>query len=190
MTKLATHLASIVVIASSMLEVNAAIVVIAPTPTIVGSVHIVQDITFDINATGVLQTIVLNDWVAADQFKTSSNASPMFSLSLNGGPQQFYPAEFFDNIAGNFNDFTSGDGYFFLATGPNVLSGDTITVHAANYALEAVSDFNPEATQTFKGEAFLADNNGVRLSNSVTIPEPSSLLLCSLSVLSVLHRRR
>ena len=190
MTPQITPFAFLALIALSLGEAGAAIVVLAPTRTASGSVLIQQDVTFGITESGVVQTIVLNDWVTADPLKTGSTATPSISLSINGGLAQFFPGVFFDNIAGTFNDFTPGDGYFFLTSGPSVLSGDTITVHAATYTLQAAQNFNPQATQSFNGQVFLAGNNGKRLSGIVAIPEPTSLALFSLVFLLFSRRSR
>jgi hypothetical protein len=190
MTPQITPFALLALIALSLGEVDAAIVVSAPTRTASGSVLIQQDVTFGITEGGVMQTIVLNDWVTSDPLKTSSIATPSISLSINGGSAQFFPGVFFDNSAGTFNDFTPGDGYFFLTSGPSVLSGDTITVHAATYTLQAAQNFNPLATQSFNGQMFLGDNNGRRLSEIVAIPEPACFGFLSVGLLYFGRRSR
>ncbi len=170
-------------------NVDAAIVVLAPTDVKSGSVSITEEITIAINASGTLRTFVLNDWVISDSFKTDSVVSPLFSISLNGGAKQFYSSSFYDNIASTFNGNTPGDGYFFIHNGPNVALGDVVTIYAATYTLGRTENFNPLATQTFTGSVFLAGGSGERFSNNVSIPEPSALGLISLAVICALNRR-
>ena len=68
--------------------------------------------------------------------------------------------------------------------------GDIVTFHAATYNLEAVSGFNPQATQIFTGEVFLTDKSGSQLSDTVLIPEPASFVLVVSGLLLITLFRR
>jgi hypothetical protein len=189
MKSLTISIAALVSLILPFAIADAAIVVLAPTSVNGGSVSITEDITIAINASGTLRTVVLNNWVTPDSFKTESTVLPLLSISLNGGEKQFYSSYFYDNIADTFNGFTPGDGYFFINNGPNVALGDIITIYAATYTLGSIGNFNPLATQTFTGLVFLAGGSGERFSNNVSIPEPSAFGLISLAVICALNRR-
>ena len=167
---------------------NAALIVQSPTGSTNGSAQITQDITLIVTTAGQIGILALDEWVASDGSNTSSVLLPDLSFSVNGITQS-YTSFLTDNLNASANDLTSNDGYFFFG-GPTVSVGDIITFSAATYNLIQTSNFNPQATQTFSGNAFIATQSGIRLSNTVPIPEPSSTMLIGLGTLCLVARRQ
>ena len=177
------------VFTAALTQSPAAIIVEAPS-ALPGSFQITNDITFTINATGSAQYFVLDEWVV---FDGSANGTPIFpnlSYAINGGAPVTQAGQFDDNLGFIFGSITANDGVFFINAPVSVVPGNTITAKSGLYALGASPDFNPRGTQTFKGNMFVADISGNRLSPNVSVPEPTALGLLGLGALALLRRRR
>ncbi len=178
---------------------NAAVIMVAPTSILPGSLQITQDIVFPVNAAGGLQTIVFDDWVLGfdGSYNLASSTQPIL-YSFNAGPTTALGTS---SLVGD-NYGTPGpvvpalDGRDGLLISPSasltVVNGDIFTLKAGLYPIAPVAGFNPATTQTFNGNAFLATLTGIALSPRVpvtTIPEPSSLLALGLSSILLLNLR-
>lgn len=85
---------------------------------------------------------------------------------------------------------SQNDAFFFAIIGNAVSPGDTFTLKAQEYTLAPEDGFNPLASQTFTGEMYIMDLNGNRLSNTVTVPEPSTTFLLAALSIPLLRRKR
>jgi MYXO-CTERM domain-containing protein len=182
---------SIVLVSTALTQ--AAIIFTAPTATVGGSLVITSAITLTATATNSARFLILDNWVTSDGGFTLIGAlSPLtLSYSINSGSTQTVGSlQLADNRGLTVGNVTPGDGIFVFASVP-VTSGQTFTILPANFttAPGAVAGFNPLANQTFTGNVFLADASGVRISDIVAVPEPSSALL-GLSGLTALALRR
>ncbi len=172
---------------------HAAIVVVAPTASITGSLTITEDITLTIAVAGNAANLVLDEWLTSDGLLTRRSVSPAFMYSVNSGAiMNGVNSELIDNSAGGFaNAITIHDGVlvFHGGLGVAVIIGNLFTLKSGVFSLPPVAGFNPQATQTFTGNVFLTTTNGVRLSGNVLIPEPSSALLGLCGIGFLLPRR-
>lgn len=118
---------------------------------------------------------MLDEWVTSDGTDDFSLLHPNLAYSVNGTANSS-GSSFIDNFKSTVNGITPNDGvFYFNANYPNVYPGDTVTLAAGTYVLPATSDFNPQATQTFTGNIFVAGYAYERLSPSVAaVPEPSA----------------
>lgn len=160
---------------------HADIIVVAPTVSIAGSLTITAPITFTISTPGSVRYFILDDWVTADGDQHRSLTTPAPSFSLNGGAATSLgnDSTFADNLNAAFGSLTPNDGFIYAGS-PFAASSGTVTLNAATYSLGAIPGFNPQATQTFTGNMFLADDTGFRLSDIVSagaVPEPSTYAL-------------
>lgn len=180
---------------------QAAIVVTLPTATVAGSIVITDDINFTITTAGQIQGIILDEWVTSNGTQASIAAffiSPdQMSYSINGGsPATASWSGFFDNFSSTFGSITPNDGYFWSSP-ITVTVNDVFTLKSAAYNLAPGSlppSFNPQAEQTFTGEAFLISGSTARLSANTpvggAVPEPGTAALGVLAGLTLLRRRR
>ncbi len=79
-------------------------------------------------------------------------------------------------------------GYFYFTSAPSVMPGDILTIKAGTIIYGPASLFNPQATQTFTGEMYLAGSSLEQI--GVLIPEPSTGLLCLVAMAAMGRRRR
>jgi hypothetical protein len=180
-----------ILICSAAQQSNAAITVVAPTSTTAGSFNITSDITFTVTNAGTAAAIIIDEWVISDNFRNFTNLSPNLLLSVNNAPAISFITSFADNLNAGGGAVSPNDGYVFLPIGFAVDFGDTVTLLAGVYALSPAAGFNPQASQTFTGNVFLADANAARLSSNVAVPEPSITgLLLSGVALTALRRSR
>jgi hypothetical protein len=194
-------LSTLALTAVSFSTADASISVTLPTPSLAGSIHILEDITFTVTTAGNLTTIVLDEWVVSDLSLTAIGGaaiSPDFSYSLNAGSTATVPFSptyaLSDNYSYNTGDISPNDG---LIVFENIIASvnDIFTVKAGTYILEAGSlpeNFNPQAQQTFSGSVFLASDVGVRMSDDTpsVVPEPNAVVIALLAGVSFLRRRR
>jgi len=198
-------LATFVLLAASAITTRAALVVTLPTPTATGSVVFTEDISFTITSEvgGTLGFIVFDEWVVSDGSRSAiALTTPYYDLlySVNGGPTQALVMNYaglIDNFAGTINALTPNDGYFGARDILSFAGGDVITLKAATYTLPItdITSFNPQANQTFTGNAFLISPFGYALSNTVSVgsvPEPSCplLMMGGLGALTLRRRRK
>ena len=176
--------------AAALTPAHAAIIVTAPTAGSPGSFQITSDITFNMNVAGNARVFVLDEWVVSDGSQTFSPYTPIVAFYVNDVGPSALSGKFVDNLTTTDQDITANDGYFLFDGSISVSSGDTITLKTGLYSLAATTGFNPQATQTFTGNMFVGDINGVRLSPNVAVPEPTALGLCGLGALALLGRRR
>jgi hypothetical protein len=188
--RLCTTLLSFVALVLLANRVNGDIIVVAPTATTDGSFQITSDITFTVTANGTANVFVLDEWVNSDSSWNFANYSPDLLISVNGGASGSYAGRFSDNFTFSAAQLSANDGYLVPNVGILVAPGDTVTLKAGTYALGAVEGFNPQATQTFSGNMFITNAVGEQLSNTVAVPEPSTLCLVIAAGLKMLAIRR
>lgn len=195
-------LASLVLAAMSATSADAAVIVTLPTVSTAGSMVFTQDINFIITSTGgYVFNVVFDEWVTSDGSRTNLDLSPsLLSYSLNGGaPETVALSILVDNNNFAAGDITPNDGSINFPLGVFTTLGDVFTLKAATYTLAANSltaGFNPQADQTFTGNAFLVTTSkgGSRRSANTSVgavPEPSRalLVLCGLSTLAFRRRK-
>lgn len=71
-----------------------------------------------------------------------------------------------------------------------VAPGDVVRILAGTYTFGTASGFNPSIPASFTGQVFLADINGIQLSNVVAVPEPGSLALLAFGLAAWVAVRR
>ena len=169
---------------------DAAIIVVAPSAGSPGSLQVTADINFAITTAGRVKWFLFDEWVVSDGAQSVANSPSGFSYSQNGGAPASQSGFFLDNMAATGNDFTPNDGLIILSVGVVVAPGDTFTLKAGLYGVQATSSFNPQGTQTFTGNMFVTNDSGVRLSGNVLVPEPTALALCGLGSLVLARRQR
>jgi len=178
-------------------QANGAITVSLPTATKGASIVIDAPIIFTITTSGNVYAIAFDEWVVSDgnQDHIFLN-NVLFSYQLNGGiVSTTTVVSLLDNTAfvGVYG-LSANDGYFTFGNTIAVTVGDTITILPQSIQPGFTGSkpaFNPQAEQTFTGNTFLVGVVGAsRLSNLVTVPEPSASLLSSLCALALLCRRR
>ena len=176
---------------------RADIICVAPTGTTTGMLTITAPISFTITTVGnnFAAGFDLSNWVTSDGSATNPYLMPNLAYSLNGvaGSQN---SSFTDNAAnGSINNIGPNDGYTFFGGGyVAVKPNDTLTLLAGTYTIQTFAGFNPQCTQTFTGDVFVINGNGVRVSNIVPAPEPSTWALLGLGAVGAgvvtLRRRR
>ncbi len=155
-------------------------IVVAPTSTATGSIQFTEDIAFTITSTGFAQVFVFEDWVASDGTPSTSLMLPEVYYSLNGGAPFQIATTLYDNLAATDGDMSANDGYLFH-NAIAVQVGDILTIKQGSYTLKQAMDFNPAVTQTFTGSMFVANPDGIAISNTVPVPEPAPLALVLMS---------
>lgn len=194
-------LASLVLAAMSATSADAAVIVTLPTVSTAGSIVFTQDIHFT-STGGSVGAVVFDEWVTSDgstNFHSSFSPS-LLSYSLNGGATATVVLNFFkDNNNALTGEITPNDGSLNFVSSVATSPGNVFTLKAATYTLAASSlpaGFNPQAGQTFTGNAFLVENSksGARRSANTSVgavPEPSRalLVLCGLSTLAFRRRK-
>lgn len=159
-----------------------------PTPTLT----ITEDIVFNITTGGSTYYLVFDEWTVFDGSDVGVNDLPAqsFSFALNdsAGTTELYALT--DSFPGSFGSVTANDGSL-LFNQINVIAGDILTVKAGSYTFGNHTSFNLAlAGISFTGDTFLADGGFNRLSNIVTVPEPSAALLGAMGGLFLLRRKR
>jgi hypothetical protein len=175
---------------------NAAVIVTLPTATVAGKIQFTNDITFIVTPSPVplpsnVSLLVFDEWVTSDGGQTSLNApfSPMaLSYTLNGVGGTINLQSIVDNASsGSAGGPSQNDGYLNFGAGITVSANDVLIIKAATYTIPAgtvasgINSFNPQAQQTFTGNAFLFDGvlaNRLSVDTPVgAVPEPSGSLL-------------
>lgn len=202
---LKSFLASLALFTVSAIHTDAAVIVTLPTASTAGSVVITNDINFTITSAGTTNVLYFDEWVTNDGGRTTfdpANVSPSaLNYSLNGGSTltaDWNPTgALADNSNFVFGSVTVNDGFLQWAaySAFTVAVNDVVTIKAATYTLAAGSlpGFNPQANQTFTGNAFLGDFSGNARSGLTpvgSVPEPSRALLLMGSLGALLLRRR
>ncbi len=172
----------------TLTSAEGAVVVVAPTSTVAGSLQINNDITFTVTRSQWLTYIVFMDWA---EFDGSLSSSPVngVTYSINNGPVQSMNLQLDDNRGAYDASPTSNNGSL-IEPGFFLNSGDLFTLKANNYTLGPTANFNPLVTQTFTGNMVLVDGGETIMSNIVPVPEPSSVFLVSLGTLALFRRTR
>lgn len=190
---------------SAATQSQAALIVTLPTASTAGSIVITHDINFTITSAGQATVMYFDEWVTNDGARTTvdpAKVSPASLIySLNGGSNltvDWNPTgAFADNTNLGYGSVTVNDGYLQWAgySAIEVAVNDVLTIKAATYTLAAGSlpGFNPQANQTFTGNAFLGDFSG-NLRSGLTpvgsVPEPSCALLLTGALIPLSLRRR
>jgi hypothetical protein len=188
--KVPSTLAAIALLATAPLS-RAAIVL---SGNISGSttLTITADIVFNIISSGNASFLVFDEWTTSDGTQSGSNASPEqnFAYERNGVSGTVVLGGLYDNFADSFGGFTANDGFIFF-TSIAVVSGDTFRVLAGSYTFDGNSAFNPLLEgRNFTGDVFLVGSDLLRISNTVTVPEPASALLAAFALPALLRRKR
>jgi hypothetical protein len=197
----ASLLASLALCTMSATSAGASVIITLPTVSTAGSLVFTDDINFTISNAGGAVWLVFDESVTNDGTQNSipsaSITSAFLSYSINAGATSGVPISgIYDNLTNFFGDATPNDGFVYFGAPVSVAVNDVFTVKAGTYTLAAGSasaNFNPQANQTFTGNAYLADFYAVRLSANTSVgavPEPSTALLGSLAGLALLLRRR
>ena len=186
----------------SLPAAQAAVIVTLPTSSADGSIVITHDIPFTITTAGTMVAFFLDEWVISDGGNDVYRINkPPQSLvyTLNGGSPSATPLQSFrDNVAVSDGAMTPNDGYLLLNTkeGVAVSLDDVLILKAQSLRLDAESlppGFNRQANQTFTGNLYLTDVDGVRLSANTpagAVPEPGTVMLGALAGTFALLRRR
>ena len=182
-------LLALCLMSAGVFAAHGAIVVVAPTASASGSFYVTEDVTFQITIASENRSIGFHfdEWVTSDGNQTFAAFAPDLALSING-ISTTYAGDFADNLTFKVNEVSANDGYFITRSPISLAVGDILTVKAGSYTLQPTPNFNPQATQTFVGEFFVANENGIKLADSVIVPEPSSMLLVVVGLL-LMHRR-
>lgn len=141
-----------------------------------GSIQFTEDITFTITTAGFAQQMVFDNWVTSDGVLDDSLLIPDVYYSLNGGTPVQLATALYDNLATTYGDMTPNDGYLFHNS-IAVEVGDTLTIKQGTYTLKEAA-LNPGITQTFTGNMFITNPNGITISTTAVVPEPTVLTLC------------
>lgn len=160
----------------------------APTPTLTFQ----EDIVFEITATASASFLVFVEWTVTDGTQNFVADVPDQSLvySIDGLGSVVALTRLADNFNSIFNDASPNDGHLLFADIP-VVTNEVFVIAAGTYTFASNGSFNPLLlNRVFTGEVFLANGGGIRLSDNVTVPEPSGFLLLSLASLSLLRRHR
>jgi len=155
-----------------------------------GTLTFDNDINFTITSTDNFQFVVFDEWTTSDGDLDVVDllGGSVFAFSINGVDNSD-SARLFDNLANTVNDITPNDGYVLTNFSHTVNAGDTLSVKASTYSLDANPNFNPAlANFSFNGQMFLANSNGNRISN--VVPEPTSLATIAVFCMGVILGRR
>ncbi|MCF7848812.1 MAG: hypothetical protein K9M45_08190 [Kiritimatiellales bacterium] len=180
----------IVVVAAFILQNASAILITtggdpANTNAFVAYSH---DVTFTIESATTFFLFAVDDAVAvADSSRTFLNFGGL-NFSINGGSPTNFSA-WADNLASNVGDLTTRDSYFQPAAMPALSIGDSVTIHAGTGTVtQASSDFQLFPTGNYS--MYMCDGSGSRISDIVSIPEPTTLVFIGIfgSVLIGLRR--
>jgi len=170
---------------------NASIMISGDVANGSGVLTITNDLSFDISGASTTNFInlVFDEWTTSDGVRSIASPSPDVTLSLNGGSDASAATiGLSDNLAFNSNQITVSDGLLTFLD-PTVAGGDTLVIRAGSFALSATAGFNPALNDsTFTGFLFLADSNGLQISN--VIPEPTTVSLLALGLLGLASVRR
>lgn len=176
---------------------RAAFIVEAPTATTPGSLTITTDITFSVTGSGNATMFVFDEWVTSDGVQNGSSnidysSYPNYPVYHNNSPLPTTPNLFqADNTTFSSGHVTPNDGLLVLIGSFAVVTGDSVTLKAGELIIPPMSGFNPQATQNFVGNMFVADTNYIRLTDNVVVPEPSvTAILCGAGALALVFRRR
>jgi hypothetical protein len=193
-------LASLSLLALSALPSQAAVIVTLPTPSTTGSLVITNDISFTLTAAlavGNFFEVVFDEWVTSDGGTNTTSITTPVLLAKNGTAFTTTFNTINDNLATTTGDITPNDGFLDLGTPQAFAIGDILTLKAATYVLAThPGGLNPQANQTFTGNAFLAFDygiSGIRISADTSVgavPEPSRALLLLGGLAGVALRRR
>ncbi len=154
-----------------------------------------EEFTVTITANTSVRKIVFDNWVLSDGTQTVANYTGnqfLLFYAINGGPNQNIPGSFsfIDNHTAPVGGLSIGDGSISF-NDFNVSFGDVVTIRpqtTGNFLI--TPGFNPLTEGTFAGTVFLADDSNTQISNSVVVPEPSSYILFSASLIGLIAIRR
>lgn len=159
-----------------------------------GTITFQHDITLTITTTVTPSTplLVFSNWVTPDSTETGPSVIPSaFNYQINGGSVQSDDfSNLYDNLIVTFGDISASDGAMNFGGFP-LTAGDTLTFKAGTWNFGGDPDFNPALVGTFTGNVYLADDNGIAISNAVAVPEPSTYAaLAGLLALGLVWVRR
>jgi hypothetical protein len=177
-----------VLAAGAFASADGAVIVVAPTATMPGSLQFTQDISFTVTGSGTLAYIVFMDWVISDSTLNGSLVNGV-TYNVNNTPIQSMNLMLYDNRRAYDDSPTSNNGSL---EDPNLdlNTGDIFTLKANSYTLNPSANFNPLVTQTFTGNMVLVSLGEGIMSNIVSVPEPSTVFVASLGIMAFSRRYR
>jgi hypothetical protein len=156
------------------------------TPT----VTITEDFTFTVLESGYMAGIRILNWVNSDgSMNQIGDQGSTIQFKIDGGVTQSIDIVFLaDN--GLLGPSNPNDGVLGFSM-CDVVEGQSITfLGGQSFTFNANLSFNGELPATFTGQVQLMSNEATPLSDPITIPEPSSLLLGALGAFGLMRRRR
>ena len=185
-----TFTANLIIFGSLTGAVNAAITVVGD-PTSAATVQVTAPITWTMTTTGFVRGVVLDEAMSTPDGSQTVSSLPINLILTN--LDTFATVDLGNFVDGNliFGELTSRDSYF-ATDGATlaVTAGDRVQLSASTPINFSDPSFDPDWTYlAFTGNTYLFSSSGVALSGSVAIPEPSSILLWGLGVLSFITRR-
>ena len=158
-----------------------------------GQLEVTEDITLTISTAinaGWAVNLVFDEWVTNDGASTNADIADSIPLTINGGAvSNTLILNFTDNNT-NLNSVTPNDGILAFQASSGLNPGDVLVIKAFAVEIGAIGGFNPDATGSFNGNVFLANDAAIIVSDIVAVPEPSSTALLGLGGLALMLRRR
>lgn len=151
---------------------------------------ITDDIVFYISGSSLSVSVIFDEWVTTSDLILDSVTLSQQLVFERNGISGMANASISVSSNRNYADTTVKDGWVTL-NGVSTVSGDVLTIKAGVYTFPGALGFNTKTVQVFTGAAFVI--NPVTLfsiSNTVLIPEPSTLLLSCVGVIGLFNRRR
>lgn len=189
-------LSSLAVIAALASPMSAAILVSnnALTNGETATLTITEDIIFTVTSAPSDEAVlfVMKDWTPTVGRLMQSQLGNQLQYTLNGGTVTLGDSSSFVDHWGSddLGLITTNSGYLYFFIPVPLSVGDTITLKAGVFTFMSDSNLNPDILQPFDGVVHIVDRFGSQIGPSVTIPEPSSVLLGLVGSAILLRRRR
>lgn len=163
-----------------------------------GQLELASDLNFNIMSTGFVSIIAFDDIVSSfDGDFTRQLAAIDFDLTLNEVELLIEPLSLLDNLNTVVGGLGPNDGFAQLGFSDEfeVVPGDTLTILAGTWINLGATGFNPDYNNvgTHTGGILLTESNGNEIQTTLeftSTPEPTSLSLLALGLLTLARRRR